>query len=262
MQGGPDLSVLDIDTPTVREKLVQFIRDQMTCAGFEHGIIGLSGGLDSTVTAYLTVAALGADNVIGLIMPYRSSDPQSQRDAQQVADHLQISSHVMDITPQIDTYFAQFPEADRIRRANKIARERMSILYDQSRIYEALVIGTGNKSERLLGYTTLWGDMACAFSPLGDLYKTQVRQLANELGVTEVIRNKPPSAGLWPGQTDEGELGFSYAEADQILYWLIDQQYDVEQVAEKGFPLDLVTEIATRVKRSAFKSRMPPVAQI
>jgi len=273
MQGGPDLSVLDIDAPTIREKLVQFIRTQMASTGFKHGIIGLSGGLDSTVTAYLTVAALGADNVIGLIMPYRSSDPQSQRDAQQVADHLQISSHVMDITPQIDTYFAQFPEADRIRRANKpeadrirrankIARERMSILYDQSRIYEALVIGTGNKSERLLGYTTLWGDMACAFSPLGDLYKTQVRQLANELGVTEVIRNKPPSAGLWPGQTDEGELGFSYAEADQILYWLIDQQYDVEQVAEKGFPLDLVTEIATRVKRSAFKSRMPPVAQI
>jgi len=175
---------------------------------------------------------------------------------------LGIKSQAIDITPQIEAYFARFPQADRLRRANKIARERMSVLYDQSRVYEALVIGTGNKSERLLGYTTLWGDMACAFNPLGNLYKTQVRQLAEELDVPEGIRNKAPSAGLWPGQTDEGELGFRYAEADQILYWLIDQKYSVEQVAEKGFLRDLVTQIATRVKRSAFKSRMPPAAEI
>jgi len=256
------LSVLNIDAPTVREKLVQFIRDQMAAAGFEYGIIGLSGGLDSTVAAYLTVEALGSDSVIGRVVPYRTLDPQSQQDAKQVTDHLQISSYVIDITPQIDTYFAQFPEADHIRRANKIARERMSVLYDQSRIYEALVIGTGNKSEGLLGYTTLWGDMACAFNPLGNLYKTQVRQLAEELDVPEAIRNKAPSAGLWLGQTDEDELGFSYAEADQILYWLVDQQYNVEQVAEKDFPRDLVAQIVTRVKQSAFKSRMPPVAEI
>jgi len=256
------LSALDIDAPTVRKKLVQFIRDQMTCAGFEHGIIGLSGGLDSAVTAYLTTEALTSANVIALILPYRSTDDEDQRHAELVITKLGIESQIIDITPQIDAYFAQFPQADRLRRANKIARERMSVLYDQSRVYEALVIGTGNKSERLLGYTTLWGDMACAFSPLGNLYKTQVQQLAEELDVPEAIRNKAPSAGLWPGQTDEGELGFSYAEADQILYWLIDQKCSGEQVAEKGFPRDLVAEIATRVKHSAFKSRMPPVAEM
>ncbi len=255
------MSVLDIDLATVRKKLVQFIRDQMTSAGFEHGIIGLSGGLDSTVTAYLAAEALTASNVTGLILPYRSTDHECQEHAKLVATKLGIKSQIMDITPQIEAYFAQFPQAGRLRRANKIARERMSILYDQSRSYEALVIGTGNKSERLLGYTTLWGDMACAFNPLGNLYKTQVGQLADELGVPETICTKAPSAGLWPGQTDEGELGFSYAEADQILYWLIDQQCSAEQVAEKGFPRDLVAEIAARVKQSAFKSRMPPVAQ-
>ncbi len=256
------MSVLDIDAPTVRKKLVQFIRDQMTSAGFEHGIIGLSGGLDSTVAVHLAVEALTPANVIGLILPYRSTDDECQEHTELVVTRLGIKSQIVDITPQIDAYFAQFPQADRLRRANKIARERMSVLYDQSRVYEALLIGTGNKSERLLGYTTLWGDMACAFNPLGDLYKTQVRQLADELGVIEVICTKAPSAGLWPGQTDEDELGFSYAEADQILYWLIDQQCSAEQVAEKGFPRDLVAEIATRVKQSAFKSRMPPVAQI
>jgi len=256
------LPALDIDAPSVREKLVQFIRDQMTSVEFEHGIIGLSGGLDSTVSAYLTTEALTPANVIGLILPYRSANAEDQEHAELVVTRLGIKSQVIDITPQIDAYFARFPEADRLRRANKIARERMSVLYDQSRVYEALVIGTGNKSEGLLGYTTLWGDMACAFNPLGNLYKTQVRQLAEELGVPEGIRNKAPSAGLWPGQTDEGELGFNYAEADQILYWLVDEKYSVEQVAEKGFLRDLVTQIATRIKRSAFKSRMPPAAEI
>ncbi len=256
------MSVLDIDAPTVRKNLVQFIRDQMTSAGFEHGIIGLSGGLDSTVAVHLAVEAITPANVIGLILPYRSTDHECQEHAELVVTGLGMRSEVIDITPQIDAYFAQFPQADRLRRANKLARERMSVLYDQSRVYEALVIGTGNKSERLLGYTTLWGDMACAFNPLGNLYKTQVRQLADELGVIEAICAKAPSAGLWPGQTDEGELGFSYAEADQILYWLIDQQCSAEQVAEKGFPRDLVAEIATRVERSAFKSRMPPMAEI
>ncbi len=256
------MSVLDIDAPTVREKLVQFIRDQMTCAGFEHGIIGLSGGLDSAVTTHLAAGALTPSNVTGLILPYRSANDEDQGHAELVVTKLGIESQIIDITPQIDAYFAQFPQADRLRRANKIARERMSVLYDQSRVYEALVIGTGNKSERLLGYTTLWGDMACAFNPLGNLYKTQVRQLAEQLDVPEAIRNKPPSAGLWPGQTDEGELGFSYAEADQILYWLIDQKCSGEQVAEKGFSRELITQIATRVKRSAFKSRMPPMAEM
>ncbi len=256
------MSVLDIDAPTVREKLVQFIRDQMTCAGFEHGIIGLSGGLDSAVTTHLAVEALTSANVIGLILPYRSTNDEDREHAELVVTKLGIKSQIIDITPQVEAYFAQFPQADRLRRANKVARERMSVLYDQSRVHEALVIGTGNKSERLLGYTTLWGDMACAFNPLGALYKTHVHQLADDLGVPEAICTKAPSAGLWPGQTDEAELGFSYAEADQILYWLIDQQCSAEQVAEKGFPRDLVAEIATRVRQSAFKSRMPPVAEM
>jgi len=255
------LSALDINAPAVREKLTDFICRQMAAAGFQRSIIGLSGGLDSTVSAHLAVEALGADNVVGLIMPYQSTNPECQQHAEMVVANLGMSSELIDITPQIDAYFAQFPEADRLRRANKMARERMSILYDQSRAHEALVIGTGNKSERLLGYSTLWGDMACAFNPLGGLYKTQVRQLADELGVPVAIRTKAPSAGLWPGQTDEGELGFSYAEADRILYWLIDQQCSVQEVTARGFPQELVEDIHTRVRRSAFKSRMPPIAQ-
>ena len=255
------MSVLEIDAPAVRHKLAEFIRTQMSGAGFQRAIIGISGGLDSTVTTYLTAEALGPENVIGLMMPYGAINPQCLEHAQVVAQELGIASEVIDITPQIDAYFARFPEADRLRRANKMARERMSVLYDYSRIHQALVVGASNKSERLLGYTTIWGDMACAFAPLGGLYKTQVRQLARELGVPDVICTKPPSAGLWPGQTDEGELGFTYADADQILYWLIDQHLDPPQVAEKGWALELVNKIAAVVEGSTYKRKMPPVPQ-
>ncbi len=256
------MSALEIDAGAVKHKLIEFIREQTTTAGFCRGIIGLSGGLDSTVTAYLTVEALGPEDVLGLILPYRTIAADCLEDAGLIAEQLGISSQVIDITPQIDAYFDRFPEADRNRRANKMARERMSILYDHSRAYQALVVGTGNKTERLLGYTTIWGDMACAFAPLGNLYKTQVRQLAREMGVPEAICAKPPSANLWPGQTDEGELGFTYADADQILYRLMDQQLNPQQVAEHGFTLALVEKIAARVERSAYKRHMPPAAKI
>ena len=256
------MSILAIDAADTRDKLIEFIRAQTTTAGFGRGLLGLSGGLDSTVTAYLTVGALGSENVSGLILPYRETAPDCREHAHLVAVELGMASEVIDITPQIDAYFDRLPEADRIRRANKMARERMSILYDHSRAHEALVVGTGNKTEALLGYTTMWGDMACAFAPLGNLYKTQVRQLAQKLGVPEVICSKQPSAGLWPGQTDEGELGFSYADADQVLYWLVDQQLNPQQVAEQGFTLELVEKIAATVEHSAYKRRMPPAAQI
>ena len=139
-----------------------------------------------------------------------------------------------------------------------MARMRMAVLYDQSEALEALVMGTGNRTEALLGYTTLWGDMACAFTPLGGLYKTQVRQLARHLGVPERIIDKPPTADLWEGQTDEGEMGVTYRDADAILYRLVDLQMGVEQVVGEGFPQELVERIRTMVERSAYKRSMPP----
>jgi len=246
----------------VAETITEFIRDQMRGAGRERGIIGLSGGLDSTVSAFAAAAALGPDNLIGFMLPYDTSSEQSRRDALMAAKVLGIRHEHIDITPQIDAYFEHFPEANRLRRANKMARERMSVLYDQSERFHALVVGTGNRTEALLGYTTLWGDMACAFNPVGDLYKTQVRQFACHLGVPTEIIAKPPSADLWQGQTDEGELGFSYDEADGILHRLVDRRLTAEQVIAEGFSASVVDRVVTQMERSAFKRRMPPCPEL
>ncbi len=252
------MSELSLDGKLVTEVLERFIREELAKFGFTRGLVGLSGGIDSTLSAYLTARALGAGNVLGVMMPYKTSSPQSEADARLVGERLGIQLLKVDITPQIDAYFEGFPEADQMRRANKMARERMTILYDQSEAFDGLVIGTGNKTEALLGYTTLWGDMACAINPLGDLYKTQVRELAAYLGVPEQIISKPPSADLWPGQTDEGELGFSYAEVDRVLYWLIDRRCRPQDLVRDGFPEAFVARVWKLVRQSQYKRRLPP----
>jgi NAD+ synthase len=252
---------LTINTEAVRQFLTGFIRAEITKAGFSKAVVNLSGGLDSTVSCFLTVEALGAENVMALRLPYKSSSPESLAHAQLVIDTLGVQSLTIPITEMAEPLIQSFPDMSRIRKGNIMARLRMIVLYDQSAAFPGLAIGTGNKTEILLGYTTLYGDAACAINPLGDLYKTQLRQLARAIGIPPVIINKPPSADLWLGQTDEGELGFTYADVDQLLYLLVDQRYKPEDCVQSGFTESFVRAVMDRVRRTHFKRVMPPIAQ-
>jgi len=253
---------LAIDPEEVSEKLVAFIRQKFSEAGYSRAVMGLSGGIDSSTSAYLAQRALGAENVWGINMPYRTSSPDSANDAQLVVRELGINFLTIELTEMVDAYFKYFPDADQIRRGNRMARERMCILYDQSAALQALVLGSGNKTELLLGYCTLHGDMASALNPLGDLYKTQVRNLARFLGVPERIIQKAPTADLWPGQTDEGELGFTYEEADKLLYFMIEERYTRAELKELGFADDFIQQVTDRVGKHAHKRCLPPVPKI
>lgn len=239
------------------ELLVRFIREEVTKVGFERGVLGLSGGVDSSVVAHLTARALGPENTYAVLMPYRTSDPASISDARMVADHLGIRTILIEITPMVDAYFERFPDADRVRRGNVMARMRMLILYDLSAALRALVIGTSNKTELLVGYGTIYGDMAAAMWPLGDLYKTEVRRLAQYLGVPTRIVEKPPTADLWVGQSDEEELGLSYDTLDALLVGLVDRRLPVEALVAEGYEEELVRRVAEMVRRSQFKRRTP-----
>ena len=250
------------NTALLRQILVAFIRNEVLKTGLGGVVVGLSGGVDSALSAMLAVEALGPKNVLGVLMPYKSSHPDSQTHAEMVVQKSGIESLLVDITPQIDDYFERFADADARRRGNKMARERMTILYDQSMRWAALVLGTSNKTELLLGYGTLHGDMASALNPLGDLYKTQVWALSEAVGVPEVIVAKDPSADLWIGQTDEGELGFSYREVDKLLYLMVDQRYTKAELRAAGFPERFIDEIAARIMNSQFKRRLPVIAKV
>lgn len=256
------MSVLDIDCALVTDILTGFVRDEITKFGFHRGVLGMSGGIDSTLSAFLAARALGPENTLGIIMPYASSSPESEGHARLAAEQLGIETRVIEITPQIDAYFERYPDATRLRRANKMARERMTILYDHSVLESAMVIGTSNKTEALLGYTTLWGDMASAVNPVGDLYKTQVRALSAYLGVPQEIIAKAPTADLWTGQTDESELGFTYEEADRLLYHMVDLRWSREELANLGFTLDLIDRVMRMVRNSQYKRRIPLIAKI
>ena len=258
----PAFPPLRINPELVRRILVGFVRNEVRKVGFERVVLGLSGGVDSSLVATLAAEALGANNVLALIMPYKTSDPKSKADALQVAQELDIHHLEIDISPQIDTYFERFPDADQKRRGNKMARERMSVLYDQSWAWRALVIGTSNKTELLLGYGTIYGDMASAINPIGDLYKTQVWQLADALGVPTAIVQKAPSADLWAGQSDETELGFQYRMIDQLLYYLIEQRYSVEELKRLGFDEPFIEDIVRRIRENQYKRRLPVIAKL
>lgn len=253
---------LDLDTKKLSKMLVVFIRDFCAKSGFKKVVLGLSGGLDSAVVAYLACQALGKRNVLALILPYKNSDPQALRDARNVVRALGIRSKVIDITPMVDAYYRRFPDKDRVRKGNKLARERMSILYDFSARENALVIGTGNKTEILLGYSTIHGDAAYAFNPIGDLYKSQVRLLAKELGVPQRIIDKPPSADLWRGQTDEGDLGATYEQLDRFLYHLVDKKYGPARLKRLGYKSNFIKRIVGIMKRNEFKGKPPEIAKI
>lgn len=253
---------LELNAPLAVAVLTDFIRDAVAGAGAEGVVVGLSGGVDSSLAAALAVRALGREWVHGFLLPYRTSTASSAEDACLVAKALGVPHQTFDISPMVDAYFAQAGAADRVRMGNKMARERMAILFDQAKALGCLVLGTSNKTEILLGYTTLWGDMAAGVQPLGDLYKCEVRALARHLGVPPAIVEKAPSADLWEGQTDEGELGFTYDDADRVLYQWIDRGRQPEDLVRSGVPEPLFRAIQRRVVGSSFKRRMPIVLKV
>jgi len=256
-----DLS-LTINTDLACQILIGFIRSEIQRVGYSRAVINLSGGIDSSLACHLAAKAIGPDNVLAVRAPYRSSSVDSLEHAQLVIDTLGLQSITIPITEMVDPLLERFPDISPVRRGNIMARARMIVLYDQSEAFHGLPIGTGNKTEILLGYTTLYGDSACALNPLGDLYKTQVRQLARGVGIPEVIIQKPPTADLWVGQTDEGELGFTYEEVDKLLYLLVDQRYSPPDCVATGFAEQFVRAVVERVRRNHFKRVLPPIAKL
>jgi NAD+ synthase len=253
---------LDINVDLVHSILTRFIHDEITRTGMSRAVINLSGGIDSALACYLAVEALGAENVLALRLPYKSSSADSLEHAQLVTDALGITVKTFPITEMADAWINLEPDMSNVRKGNIMARCRMIIAYDQSESFKGLVIGTGNKTELLLGYSTLYGDSACALNPIGDLYKTQIRQLSHAMGVPQSIIDKPPSADLWTGQTDESELGFTYETVDKLLYLLVDQRYSPEDCVAAGFQEEFVRSVAIRIRRYQFKRVMPPIAKI
>ena len=256
------MNKLDLNLKEVHNELVEFLRENFKKAGFSKAVLGLSGGIDSALVAYLLRDALGKENILAIMMPYKSSNPDSLNHAKLVIEDLKINSKTIEITDMIDAYFKNEKEASSLRMGNKMARERMSILFDYSSKENALVVGTSNKTEIYLGYSTQFGDSACALNPIGDLYKTNIWDLSRYLKIPNELIEKKPSADLWEGQTDEQEMGLTYKEADQVLYRMLEENKTVEEVLTEGFNKDLVDNIVRRINRSEYKRRMPLIAKI
>jgi NAD+ synthase len=256
-----DPSPLRIDEALVRRMLVSFLRDETAKVGLRRAVVGLSGGVDSAVSLALAAEALGPANVLAVHTPSRTSSAASLEDARAVAEGWGVELRIMPIAAQIDAYRELVGELHKVRLGNKMARERKSIEFDLA-WPDGAVIGTSNKTELLLGYGTWFGDMASSLNPIGDLYKTQLRELAAHLGIPERVVRKAPSAELWAGQTDEDELGFTYAQADLILYFMVDRRVRMEELAAAGFDERLVRRIRDMVRRSHFKRVTPLIAKV
>jgi NAD+ synthase len=258
----PTSSALDMDAEMARRIIVRFLRDGLHRHGFTRGVVGLSGGLDSALVVFLAAQALGPENVLAVAMPYSASSPLSLAGAQEVAAATGVRLETVPIHAMAEPYLMGIPQEEQVRRGNVLARLRMVVLFDLSARENALVVGTSNKTELLLGYTTQFGDSACALLPIGDLYKMQVRQLARHVGVPESILERPPSADLWAGQTDEEEMGFTYEEVDRLFMRMIDERIPPARLVEEGFDSDLIHRVRTLVRRSQYKRLTPPVAKI
>jgi NAD+ synthase len=253
---------LAIHPELTRKLLVEFIRNEVRKFGFERVVLGISGGLDSALAATLAAEALGPENVVGLILPYKTSSPESEGHARLLIEQLGIAYDKMDITAMADPLLNFYPDMSNLRRGNIMARMRMICVFDRSAAEKALVLGTSNKTETLLGYTTWYGDNAASIQPIADLYKTQVRALARALGVPQPILDKKPSADLWPGQTDEAEMGLEYDVVDQVLYLLVDERIDPEQVVARGFSQALVDKTIRTVRNMQFKRMTAVIAKV
>jgi NAD+ synthase len=257
---------LALNAPLAVAVLTDFIRDAVATSATEGVVVGLSGGVDSALAAALAARALGPSRVHAFVLPYRTSNPESARDACLVAEQLGIDHRLIDISPMVDPYFAlEIPgdgEDDRRRRGNKLARERMTILFDQAKKLGCLVLGTSNKTEILLGYSTVFGDNASSLNPLGDLYKQQVWRLAQHLALPRQVVAKQPSADLWPGQTDEDELGMTYEVADEVLYLLFDLGLRPAEVVERGYEEEAVRRIVRLEQANRYKRRLMLIARL
>lgn len=256
------LHKLNIEISVTKLVLTQFVENEITKTGFKRVVLGLSGGIDSALSCYLAALALGPENVLAIQMPYKTSSPNSLAHAQMVIDSLGVKSERVEITPIVDGFCQVSPDINAHRKGNVMARARMIVLYDRSMSWNALVIGTSNKTELLLGYGTIFGDLASAVNPIGDLYKTQVRQLSRALGVPDAILQKAPSADLIPGQTDEGDLGFTYTQVDQLLYLLVDERYSPDEAVRAGFDPTMVRRVLQMVQRSHYKRMLPVIPKI
>jgi NAD+ synthase len=250
------------NTELLRKLLVGFVRDEVRKVGVSKVVLGLSGGIDSALVVFIAAEALGPENVHAICMPYKTSNPESEAHARLVAEACGVNFSVVSITAMVDAYFDMFPDADNMRRGNKMARERMTVLFDHSALLRALVLGTSNKTELLLGYGTLYGDMASALNPIGDIYKSQVWQLSAAMGVPKEVIEKHPSADLWAGQTDEEELGFSYRQVDELLYLMVDQRLTKPELVAVGFEEDFIDSIYSKIQNSHFKRRLPVIAKV
>jgi len=253
---------LKLNSKAAIQALTDFIQDVVREAGYSKVVLGVSGGVDSALSAFLSARALGPENLLTLRLPYKTSSRESLKHAQLVIDKLGCPSKTIEITDAVDAILSQSPDATPVRRGNVMARVRMINIYDQSAAFPGLVVGTGNKTETLLGYSTLHGDGAFDFNPLADLYKAQVRQLAEEVGVPTAIIDKAPSADLWAGQTDEEELGYTYDDMDQIFFCLVEEGYTRDDCIEEGFAPDFVEAIIKRIKTYRFKSILPQTGSV
>ena len=239
------------------DRLISFIGNFVSSSGLERLIIGLSGGVDSSLSVSLGARAIGKDNLLGLIMPYKSSSPDSEADALALAEKIGIRTEKIDISPMVEAYF-QNREMSSLRKGNKMARERMSILFDIASRDGRLVLGTSNKTEICLGYATWYGDTACSLNPLGGLYKREVRQMAALMDVPQNIIDKKPTADLWPGQTDEGELGITYELADRLLFEIVENgERETKKLLECGADEKTIRAVFDRINRYAFKRAVP-----
>jgi NAD+ synthase len=252
----------EMDLTLLEDVLVNFLREEAGKVGFKKVVLGLSGGIDSALVAFLAAKAFGPENVLGIMMPYKSSSKESVEHAKLVIEKTGIQSKTVEITPMVEAYFNMNPDMNSLRKGNKMARERMSILFDNSAVNGALVLGTSNKTEILLGYSTQFGDSASAINPIGDLYKTQVWELSRHMGVPHELIDKKPSADLWEGQTDEQDLGYSYRMADDILYRLVDERKTLAEIEAEGFNGEIIKKIVRRMQIMQYKRVMPVIAKV